>query len=65
MNDQQINSQDIIDVLQSQRDAAMNEIVRMGAIIKALERKLNELTKQHESQSGNQGVVAGVEGTTD
>jgi len=37
-----VNPQDMLDTLTGQRDAAMNEIVKMAAIIKALERQLKE-----------------------
>jgi hypothetical protein len=36
-------AQDIIDTLTSQRNAALDEIVRQSAIIRALERELNNL----------------------
>jgi hypothetical protein len=38
-----LDSQDMINTLVNQRNAAMDEIVRMSAIIKALERKLKVL----------------------
>jgi hypothetical protein len=40
MDNIELNPQDVIDVLTLQRNAALDEIVRQAAIIKALERKL-------------------------
>lgn len=37
-----LNPDDFIQILTEQRNAALNEIVRMGAIIKAQERQLRE-----------------------
>jgi len=37
-----LDADDIIQILTSQRNAALDEIVKMGAMIKALERKLKE-----------------------
>lgn len=37
----ELEADDIIHTLTQQRNAALDEIVRMGAIIKALERMLN------------------------
>jgi hypothetical protein len=44
MENVQLQAQDIIDTLVSQRDAAFAEIVRQAAIIKALERKVREIS---------------------
>lgn len=39
-----LNPDDIIQILTQQRNAALDEIVRMGAIIKAQERAIKELS---------------------
>jgi hypothetical protein len=41
-----LNPQDIINTLVGQRNAAMDEIARQGSIILALQRKIEELTKE-------------------
>jgi hypothetical protein len=40
----EINAQDIIEAISAQRDTALNEIARMSAIIRALNRKVEELS---------------------
>lgn len=40
-----MNPQDLIDVVSAQRNAALDEIVRQGAIIRALQRTIQELTQ--------------------
>lgn len=53
MKDIEINSQDIIDALSSQRDTALNEIARMSAIIRALNREVERLSPvEGESSQG-------------
>jgi hypothetical protein len=42
-NEINANPQDLIDTLSQQRDAAMNEIVKMSAMIRALQRELDAL----------------------
>lgn len=44
----EVQAQDVLDVLREQRDAANNQIVNMGAMIKALERKVAELEEVKE-----------------
>lgn len=41
-----VNPQDLLDTVTGQRDAAMNEIVKMSAIIRALQREVAELKKE-------------------
>jgi hypothetical protein len=38
----QLDAQDVINILTQQRNAALDEIVKMGAIIKYLEKQLKE-----------------------
>lgn len=38
-----IEADDVIQILTSQRNAALDEIVKMGAMIKALERRIKSL----------------------
>lgn len=40
MDQVEVNAQDIIDALTSQRNAAMDELTKQAAIIRALQRKL-------------------------
>jgi len=40
----EVNMQDMLNVAISQRNSAMDEIVRQAAIIKALERRVRELS---------------------
>jgi cell division protein FtsB len=46
MMDFNINAQDLIDVLVSQRNAALDEVARQGVIIKTLIKKLEDGSKQ-------------------
>lgn len=48
-----INPQDMLEAIASQRDAALNEIVRQASIIRALTRKIEELTKPKETADGS------------
>jgi len=52
----EINSQDVIDALASQRDTAMNEIARMSAIIRALNREIEKLSVPTNGQGGGNGL---------
>ena len=51
--DYQIDAQELIDILTVQRNIAMDEVARQGAIIKSLERKLSEKVS---AESGLEGL---------
>ena len=51
----EINSQDVIDALASQRNSTLDEIARMGAIIRALNREIEKLSVPTSGSGGDQG----------
>jgi len=44
----QIDVQDVMDILMNQRNAALDEVVRQGALIKKLTREMTELKKDYD-----------------
>lgn len=51
-NEVEIQAEDVIQSISSQRDAALNEIARQSAIIRALQRQIEELQKPKEVKDG-------------
>jgi hypothetical protein len=47
-SEMKIEVQDVIDVLTSQRNAALDEVVRQGAIIKKLAKENEQLKKDYD-----------------
>jgi len=52
MKDVEIDSQDLIEAISSQREAALNEIARMSAIIRALGREVDRLSVATSGSGG-------------